>query len=257
MTHHPARKSPSKPDSSRKIGLARALSKLGYCSRQQAFQLIRQGKVRLNGTTPKNPETPVRLGTDRIEVQGHPLKPAEKIYLMLNKPRGIVTSASDEKGRDTVYTLLPPDLTWLAPVGRLDKASEGLLLFTNDSEWNARVTNPETHLDKSYHVQIATVADSHLIESLERGVETERNETLRCKYARLLRTGERNSWLELTLDEGKNRQIRRMFDALGIEVLRLIRVSIGPLQLGDLPKGSHRPVAPAELTALNRAMHFS
>ncbi len=255
MTHHPARKSPPKPDSSRKIGLARALSKLGYCSRQQAFELVRQGKVRLNGSTPKNPETPVRLGADHIEVQGHTLKPAEKIYLMLNKPRGIVTSASDEKGRETVYTLLPPDLAWFAPVGRLDKASEGLLLFTNDSEWNARVTNPETHLDKTYHVQIATVADSHLIESLERGVETERNETLRCKHARLLRAGEKNSWLELTLDEGKNRQIRRMFDALGIEVLRLIRVSIGPLQLGDLPKGSHRPLTFAELTSLNRAKH--
>jgi 23S rRNA pseudouridine2605 synthase len=255
VTHHPARKSPPKPDSSRKIGLARALSKLGYCSRQQAFELVRQGKVRLNGSTPKNPETPVRLGADHIEVQGHTLKPAEKIYLMLNKPRGIVTSASDEKGRETVYTLLPPDLTWLAPVGRLDKASEGLLLFTNDSEWNARVTNPETHLDKTYHVQIATVADSHLIESLERGVETERNETLRCKHARLLRAGEKNSWLELTLDEGKNRQIRRMFDALGIEILRLIRISIGPLHLGDLPKSAHRPLTLAELTALNRAMH--
>jgi 23S rRNA pseudouridine2605 synthase len=257
VTHRPVRKSPPKPDSSRKIGLARALSKLGYCSRQQAFELIRQGKVRLNGTTPKNPETPVRLGADRIEVQGHTLTPAEKIYLMLNKPRGIVTSASDEKGRDTVYSLLPPDLTWLTPVGRLDKASEGLLLFTNDSEWNARVTNPESHLDKTYHVQVATVADSSLIESLERGVETERNETLHCKHARLLRTGEKNSWLELTLDEGKNRQIRRILDALGIEVLRLIRVSIGPLQLGDLPKSAHRPLTPAELAALNRAMHSS
>jgi 23S rRNA pseudouridine2605 synthase len=257
VTHRPVRKSPPKPDSSRKIGLARALSKLGYCSRQQAFELIRQGKVRLNGTTPKNPETPVRLGADRIEVQGHPLKPAEKIYLMMNKPRGIVTSAADEKGRDTVYTLLPPDLAWFAPVGRLDKASEGLLLFTNDSEWSARVTNPETHLDKTYHVQFAAIADSHLIESLERGVETERNETLRCKHARLLRAGEKNSWLELTLDEGKNRHIRRMFDALGIEVLRLIRVSIGPLQLGDLPKSAHRPLTPAELAALNRAIHSS
>jgi 23S rRNA pseudouridine2605 synthase len=257
VTHHPARKSPPKPVSSRKIGLARALSKLGYCSRQQAFQLIRQGNVRLNGTTPKNPETPVRLGTDRIEVQGHALKPAEKICLMLHKPGGIITSTSDEKGRDTVYSLLPPDLSWLAPVGRLDKASEGLLLFTNDSEWNARVTNPGTHLDKTYHVQIAAIADSHLIESLERGVETERNETLRCKHARLLRTGEKNSWLELTLDEGKNRQIRRILDALGIEVLRLIRVSIGPLQLGDLPKSAHRPLTHAELAALNRAMHTS
>jgi len=149
---------------------------------------------------------------------------------------------------------LPRDLTWLAPVGRLDKASEGLLLFTNDSEWNARVTDPETHLDKTYHVQIAAIADSHLIESLKRGVETERNETLRCKHARLLRTGEKNSWLELTLDEGKNRQIRRILDALGIEVLRLIRVSIGPLHLGDLPKSAHRALTPAEFAALNRAM---
>lgn len=254
MTHRLTRKSPPKSDTSRKIGLARALSKLGYCSRQQAFELIRQGQVRLNGATPRNPESPVRLGTDRIEVQGHALKPAEKIYLMLNKPRGIVTSAADEKGRDTVYSLLPSNQPWLAPVGRLDKASEGLLLFTNDSEWNARVTDPETHLDKTYHVQITAVADFHLIESLERGVETERNQILRCKRVTLLRTGEKNSWLEITLDEGKNRQIRRMLDALGIEILRLIRVSIGPLQLSDLPKAAHRPLTSAELTALNRAM---
>jgi 23S rRNA pseudouridine2605 synthase len=255
VTHRSVRKSPPKSDSSRKIGLARALSKLGYCSRQQAFELIRQGKVRLNGANPKNPETPVRLGTDRIEVQGLALKPAEKIYLMLNKPRGIVTSAADEKGRDTVYSLLPPHSTWLAPVGRLDKASEGLLLFTNDSEWNARVTDPKTHLDKTYHVQIATVADSSLLDKLERGVETERKELLRCKRVSLLRTGEKNSWLEITLDEGKNRQIRRILGALGIEVLRLIRVSIGSLPLGDLPKAAHRPLTSAELAALNRTMN--
>ncbi len=251
VTHRPTRKPISKPDSARRIGLARAISKLGYCSRRQAFELIRQGRVRLNGSTQKNPEAPVRLGTDRIEVQGHPLKPAAKIYLMLNKPRGLVTSTSDEKGRDTVYSLLPPNSTWLAPVGRLDKASEGLLLFTNDSEWNARVTNPATHLDKTYHVQIATIAAPHLIESLERGVETQRSEILRCKQARILRAGEKNSWLEIILDEGKNRQIRRMLDALGIEILRLIRVSVGPLHLGDLPKSSHRSLTAAELTSLN------
>ena len=254
MTRHALRKSPQTRDVSRKVGLARALSKLGYCSRQQAVELIRQGKVRLNGSTPKNPETPVRLGTDRIEVQGQSLESAEKTYLMLNKPRGIVTTASDEKGRDTVYSLLPSGLTWLAPVGRLDKASEGLLLFTNDSAWNARITDPATHLDKTYHVQIAAVADASLIENLERGVETERNEVLRCKRATLLRSGEKNSWLELILDEGKNRHIRRMLDAFGIEVRRLIRVSIGPLQLGDLPKGAHRPLTSAELAALNLAL---
>ena len=256
MTRRYPHKSPETPDVSRKVGLARALSKLGYCSRQQAFELIRRGKVRLNGNTPKNPGTPVRLGADRIEVQGQMLKTAEKIYLMLNKPRGIVTSTSDEKGRDTVYSLLPSRLTWLAPVGRLDKASEGLLLFTNDSEWNARVTNPETHLDKTYHVQIGAVADSSLVEKLERGVASARGDFLRCKSATLLRSGEKNSWIELTLDEGKNRHIRRMLDALGIEVLRLMRVSIGPVQLGNLPKAAHRPLTLPELAALNRAMSF-
>ena len=154
----------------RKIGLARALSKLGYCSRQQAATLIREGKVQLNGAMPRNPETPVRLGTDRIEVQGRVIKAAEKIYLMMNKPRGVVTSAADEKGRDTVYSLLPAELSWLAPVGRLDKASEGLLLLTNDSEWGARISNPATHFDKTYHVQINRLAEPHLLDALETGV---------------------------------------------------------------------------------------
>jgi len=250
---HPRHKPLSQSEASRKIGLARALSKLGYCSRQQAAALIRQGKVQLNGTTPKNPETPVRLGADRIQVQGQSLQAAKKIYLMLNKPRGLVTSASDEKGRDTVYSILPLNLTWLAPVGRLDKASEGLLLFTNDPEWSARITDPASHLDKTYHVQIATLADSHLLDSLERGIETERGEILRAKQARLLRSGEKKSWLELTLDEGKNRQIRRMLDAQGIQILRLIRTSIGPLQLGALPKAAHRLLTPSELQSLSPA----
>lgn len=250
---HRRNKPQPNPDSPRKIGLARALSKLGYCSRQQAAALIRQGNVQLNGATPKNPETPVRLGADHIEVHGHALNAAAKIYLMLNKPRGIVTSASDEKGRDTVYTLLPPGLSWFAPVGRLDKASEGLLLFTNDSEWSACVTDPATHLNKTYHVQINAIADSPLIESLERGVETQPGEILRAKHASLLRCGEKNSWLELVLDEGKNRQIRRMLDALSLQVLRLIRISIGPLQLGNLPKGAYRSLTPSELESLSRA----
>lgn len=208
----------------------------------------------MNGAVLRNPETPVRLGTDRIEVQGRAIHAAEKIHLMMNKPRGVVTSAADEKGRDTVYALLPGDLSWLAPVGRLDKASEGLLLFTNDSEWGARISDPATHLDKTYHVQIAAHAEPRLLEALERGVETERGEVLECKRARFIRSGERNSWLEIILDEGKNRHIRRMLDALGVEILRLIRVAIGPLPLGDLAKGAHRALTPAELESLNRAI---
>jgi 23S rRNA pseudouridine2605 synthase len=244
-------------DQSKKIGLARALSKLGFSSRTQAAQLILAGKARVNGVVRREPETPVRLGKDRIEVDGQQLKAADKIYLALNKPRGIVTTASDEKGRDTVYSLLDSELPWVAPVGRLDKASEGLLLLTNDSEWGARVTAPETHLDKTYHVQIGSIADVALIESLRNGIRTKEGETLRVKNASLLRQGERNSWLEIILDEGKNRHIRRMLESLGIEVLRLIRVAIGPLVLGDLAKGAVRQLGTDEKVALTRAMRPS
>ncbi len=235
-------------------GLARALSKLGFCSRAQAAQLIRDGKVRLNGALRRDPETPVRLGKDRIEVDGQQVKATARIYLVLNKPRGIVTTAADEKGRDTVYSLLATELPWVAPVGRLDKASEGLLLLTNDSEWAARITAPETHLDKNYHVQIGRIADAALLDALRNGVRTKDGNKLRVKDASLLRHGERNSWLGIVLEEGKNRHIRRLLETLGVEVLRLIRVAIGPLALGDLPKGAVRPVTPGEKLALDQAM---
>lgn len=247
------RRAVSVSPSTRHIGLARALSKLGFCSRSQAFQLIREGKVRLNGSVAQNPETPVRVGKDRIEVEGKQLSAAEKIYLVLHKPRGIVTTAADEKSRDTVYSLLPSNLPWIAPVGRLDRASEGLLLFTNDSEWAARITDPASHLDKTYHVQIGRLADDRLLKLLQHGVNAENGEALKAKSAKLLRSGEKNSWVEIVLDEGKNRQIRRMVESCGIEVLRLIRVAIGPLQLGDLAKGAHRPLRPEEKWALDAA----
>jgi 23S rRNA pseudouridine2605 synthase len=236
------------------VGLARALSKLGRCSRAQAAQLIRAGKVHVNGALRRDPETPVRLGKDRLEIDGQRVAASKKIYLVLNKPRGIVTTASDEKGRDTVYSLLSAGLPWVAPVGRLDKASEGLLLLTNDSAWAARVTAPETHLDKTYHVQIGKLADATLLEALENGVRTNEGDTLRVKAASLLRQGERNSWLKIILDEGKNRHIRRMLETLGIEVLRLVRIAVGPLALGDLPQAAVRQLAADEKLTLDRAM---
>lgn len=238
----------------RKVGLARALSKLGYCSRSQAAELIRAGQVKLNGVVRRDPETYAHLGKDRIEVNGVPVASSTKIYLVLNKPRGVVTSASDEKGRETVYAYLPKNLPWLAPVGRLDKASEGLLLLTNDSEWAARITAPETHLHKTYHVQIGAIGDEALLEALRSGVRTDDGDFLRVKDVRPLRKGERNSWLEIILDEGKNRQIRRMLEQTNIEVLRLVRVAIGPLALGDLPKGATRALKAGEKQALDRAM---
>src|SRR6202521_2182103 len=154
----------------RRVGLARALSKLGYCSRSEATELIRSGHVRLNGATRRDPETPVRVERDRIEVDHRIVGAEAKVYLMLNKPRGVVTTASDEKGRETVYSCLDERLPWVGPVGRLDKASEGLLLLTNDSEWAARISDPNTHLDKTYHVQVGVVADENLAAALVQGV---------------------------------------------------------------------------------------
>jgi len=241
-------------ESSNNTGLARAISKLGYCSRAQATRLIRRGKVRLNGAVRRDPETPVRLGQDRIEVEGRPLERAKLFYLAMNKPRGVVTTASDEKGRDTVYRYLPAGTPWCSPVGRLDQASEGLLLFTNDTAWANRIAAPETHFEKTYHVQIAAIPDEQLLAKLQQGVRTSSGELLRVKSASLLRHGDKNSWLDIILDEGKNRQIRRLLETQNIEVLRLIRVAIGPLQLGALAKGATRPLTREEKSLLHRTI---
>jgi 23S rRNA pseudouridine2605 synthase len=244
----------SKLQTSRRIGLARALSKLGYCSRSRASELIRAGRVSLNSKIRRDPEQTVNLPHDRIQVDGHRVCEQKKIYLMLNKPRGIVTTASDEHGRDTIYSLLDDSLPWLGAVGRLDKASEGLLLLSNDSEWAARLTDPKAHVDKIYHVQINAVADESLLEALRRGV-SDRGEFLQAKQVRILRGGERNTWLEIVLDEGKNRQIRRMLAHFHLDVLRLIRVAIGPLALGSLAKGKTRLLTKNEKAALDALFH--
>jgi len=238
----------------RQIGLARALSKLGYCSRSQASELIRAGRVRLNGALRRDPDTPVHLEKDRIAVDGAVVKAQSPLYLMLNKRRGLVTTTADEQGRETVYASLAEGLPWVAPVGRLDKASEGLLLFTNDSEWSARVLAPQTHLDKTYHVQVKGFVGAALLEMMAPRGMTGGGDSLRAKAARIVRSGQRNTWLEVVLDEGKNRQIRRMLGHFGIEVQRLVRVAIGPLQLGKLSKGAFRPLTLEEKLGLDGVM---
>jgi len=230
-------------------GLARVISKRGYCSRSQAAELVRAGRVQLNDRLERDPEAPTR-SDDRIRIDGSDIAAAAPVWLMLNKPRGYVTTASDERGRDTVYALIETaGLPWLAPVGRLDKASEGLLLFTNDSAAAARLTAPESHVDKSYHVQINRVPDAVLLTRLRDGVD-DAGERLAAKSVSVLRAGEKNAWLQIVLDEGRNRQIRRLLAAHGIEVLRLLRVAIGGLQLGDLPKGGWRVLSAADLAKL-------
>lgn len=235
-----------------RYGAARAISKLGLGSRTQAAQWVRDGRVRVNGRVVTDPEFPVSSGRDRLTVEGlEGSRP--RMVIMLNKPRGLVTTARDEQGRDTVYGCLAgSDLPWLAPVGRLDKASEGLLLFSNDPAWAARVTHPVTGPDKTYHVQIDRIADGALLASLNRGAQID-GEPLCAKIIRSLRSGQKNSWLEITLDEGRNRQIRRLLSAFDIAVLRLIRVGIGELELGQLPKGGWRVVTEREIESLARS----
>ncbi len=233
-------------------GIARTLSKLGVCSRTQAAQYAREGRITLNGRIARDPETPVDADCDRIALDGREIRASERIYLMLNKPRGYVTTASDERGRETVYALLDgAGLPWVAPVGRLDKASEGVLLLTNDSSWAARITAPESHVEKTYHVQIDRLPDAALVASLQRGID-ERGERLAAREARELRRGDKNGWLEIVLDEGRNRQIRRLLAAHGVGVLRLVRVAIGPVALGALAKGRFRALEAIEVLRLSQ-----
>lgn len=231
-------------------GLARTLSKLGLCSRTQAAQWINEGRVRVDGRVQRDPEFPIVITRARICIDNREIDAPNYTYLMLNKPRGLVTTVRDEQGRDTVYRCLDgAGLPWVAPVGRLDKASEGLLLFTNDPEWAADITDPVSGPDKTYHVQIDRIPDTALLSRLQAGVDCD-GELLRAKEARLLRAGGRNAWLEIVLDEGRNRQIRRLLAAHDIKVLRLVRVAIGELALGPLQKGQWRFLESSEVSAL-------
>ncbi len=231
-------------------GLARVLSKQGVCSRTEASRWVQAGRVSVDGRVIRDPEFPVGGRAHRIAVDGRELDPPRRTYLMLNKPRGLVTTVRDEQGRDTVYRCLrDPALPWLAPVGRLDKASEGLLLFSNDTGWAARIADPLTGPDKTYHVQVGGLPGESLMAALVTGIE-EAGEHLHARGARVLRQGERNAWLEIVLDEGRNRQIRRLLAAFDLPVLRLVRVSIGALALGELGKGEWRALSEPEVRAL-------
>jgi len=229
--------------------LARVLSKLGVASRTTAAQWIHAGRVAVDDTVITDPDFTVSAQA-RITLDGRALTAAAKLYYMLNKPRGLVTTTHDEHERATVYECLPAELRrQLAPVGRLDKASEGLLLLSNDTQWSAAILEPTRQLPKLYHVQINCLPDAPLLQTLQHGLTCD-GEHLDIAAIRELRRGDKNAWLEITLTAGKNRHIRRMLAACGVEVLRLIRVAIGPLQLGQLPKGQCRILEPSELQQL-------
>jgi len=233
-----------------KHGLARILSKQGVCSRSEAERRIRAGRVQVDGRVVHDPQGPASAIAQEILIDGEPLQPPKRLYLMLNKPRGLVTTTVDEKSRETVYRCFDgANLPWIAPVGRLDKASEGLLLFCNDPAWAAAVTAPSTGPDKTYHVQTDKIPDAQVIAQLLDGVNTD-NEWLSAKSVKMLRFGQKNAWLEIVLDEGRNRQIRRLLATFDITVLRLIRVAIGSLQLGALAKKQWRELTRSECEGL-------
>jgi 23S rRNA pseudouridine2605 synthase len=225
------------------VSIARGLSKLGVCSRAEAERWVEAGRVTVSGKVIRDVGHRVRPESDVIAIDGVRVGRVERVYLALNKPRGLVTTRHDPQGRATIYQCLTDEtLPFVGPVGRLDKASEGLLLLTNDTQWAARLLDPASHVDKTYHVQVRGQADEGTVGRVAAGVvERGSGEPLSVKRVSLLRVGSRSSaWLEIVLDEGKNRQIRRLLAEGGIEVLRLVRVAIGPLALGTLAKGKWR-----------------
>lgn len=254
MPRRDDRRTASNADETRgTVSVPRALSKMGFCSRAEGERLIEAGKVRVNGKVVRDASLRVSPERDRIEVGDAPIAKAPPVYVMLNKPRGLVTTADDPQGRATIYECLKdPALPFLAPVGRLDKASEGLLLLTNDSRWSSRLLDPASHVDKTYHVQVRGTALDAVVQRVTNGVvEPETNELLTVRSIVLLRTGSRSgAWFEIVLDEGRNRQLRRIFAVLGVDVQRLVRVAIGSLVLGDLAKGAWRMLTAAEVASL-------
>lgn len=221
------------------VSLPRALSKLGYCSRTEAATLIDEGRVTIDDRPARSQSQRVDLRRARVAVDGRVIIAERPVYLMLYKPRGLVTTRRDPQERGTVYDCLPPDLPYLSPVGRLDKASEGLLLMTNDTGWADYLLDPASAVPKTYHVKIDRIADPGWLAGLAEPVIDE-GERLTAAGVRLLRSGTRSSWVEVVLTEGRNRQVRRMMKAHGAHVLRLVRVAIGAMALGELGRGKTR-----------------
>jgi 23S rRNA pseudouridine2605 synthase len=233
------------PVPGQRVQLHRALSKLGWGSRTVAAGWIRAGLVSVDGRVVTDPLTWIDLDVQRIALSGEPSPAGTGCTLALNKPRGVVTTRRDERGRKTVYDLLPPDMPWIFPAGRLDADSEGLLIMTSDSGLAVRLTEPEHRVPKTYRVTVSGPLPEEALAALRRGIELSDGIT-RPAQVRVLRSGAR-SVLEVVLTEGRNRQVRRMLAAVGHRVRRLVRVAIGGLELGDLKAGESRMLSAEEV----------
>jgi len=236
-------------ESSLEFRLNQALAKTGECSRRDADRLIAAGRVKVNGKVVTDFSFKVSPQTDNLTVDGKRVRIQAYVYLAMYKPAGIVTTCSDEQGRTTILDLLPGNLQHVRPVGRLDMYSEGLILLTNDGSLTQKVTHPVYHLPKHYLVTVRGSVSQQDLRHMSRGVVLEDGPTLPANV-RLIERDPRNSIFELSIQEGRNRQIRRMCDQLGYRVSRLVRLGIGGLQLGQMTPGSWRHLSKAELTEL-------
>jgi 23S rRNA pseudouridine2605 synthase len=230
--------------------LERVISKAGLGSRTEARRWIHQGRVRVNGTIVENPDAWIDMERDRVRFDDKPLRVRERLYLLLYKPTGYITSYKDPDGRPTVYDLLENDIkTFVSPVGRLDLDTSGLLLMTNDTQLAERVTNPDSHVSKTYLVKASRVLSDEQLQRLRDGILLSDGLTRPATVVRLRDSG-KYTHFEITLTEGRNRQVRRMVEALGAVVLKLVRVQLGALRIGTLPIGQWRHLTPDEVDAL-------
>jgi pseudouridine synthase len=229
--------------------LERVLSKAGLGSRAEARQWVSAGRVAVNGRVIRDPDHWVDMERDRVRFDDQPLAARERVYLLLYKPTGYLTTYKDPEGRPTVYDLLEDVGTFVTPVGRLDLDTSGLLLMTNDSQFAERVNNPASHVPKTYLVKASMLLTEEHLQQLRDGIELPDGPTRPAGVTRL-RDSAKYTHLEITLTEGRNRQVRRMIEALDATVLKLVRVKVGSIAIGSLPIGQWRILTPAEIQSL-------
>ena len=232
--------------------LDRVLSRFGLASRTAGREAILTGRIKINGRVVRAPECWVTPERDIVQLDGVRLRPARKVYLLFYKPKGVITSHGDPGGRKTVYDYLGEQSRWLFPVGRLDKDSSGLLLVTNDTDFADFVTSPQSQVPKTYLVKTSGLVRDEVIAKLKAGIEIKRGDWAKPQSVRRVEDRGKYTWLEVALTEGKNREVRRMIEAVGFRVLKLVRTRIGPLTLEGLEVGKWRTLVAAEVGALLR-----
>ena len=233
-----------------RVTLDRVLSRAGIASRATTRDWIAEGRVKVNGRVVRNPDHWVESGKDAVHFDGRPIRPEKKIYIALNKPTGVVTSHGDSRNRPTVYDCVKKLDRWVFPVGRLDMDTSGLLILTNDTEFGDRLLSPTSKIPKTYYVKVSGSIESNQYFDLAFGMDIGRGETSGLAIVREVRRTEKYTWLELTITEGKNRQVRRMCEAIDRPVLKLVRISIGRYSLGKLPVGEFVKLDPPDLRKL-------